>query len=148
MTGTTPSGVQKPLLHVEVRLKNSANCFVRTDLIRDEVSSWLLRKYTAIVVGQEILGYDNLMHAENIESISAVEYTCVDTEEDDPQQVHDLQDVRLDVQAFELIEQDVSMAGVGLEDDENSSDAQLRVTALPSISLDGDWESFVFPSSS
>ncbi|KAK7542455.1 pachytene checkpoint protein 2 [Phyllosticta citribraziliensis] len=144
MMGTTPSRVQKPLLHVEVRLKNSADCFVRTDLIRDEVSSWLLRKYTAIVVGQEILGYENLMHAENIESISAVEYTCVDTEEDDPQQVHDLKDVRLDVQAFELIEQDVSMASLGLEDDENSSDPQLRVTALPSVSLDGDWESLVF----
>ncbi|KAK7554545.1 pachytene checkpoint component Pch2 [Phyllosticta citricarpa] len=144
MTGTKSSGNQKPLLHVEVLLKSSTN-FLRTDLIRDEVCTWLRQKYTAIVIGQEILGYESLVHAENIESISAVEYTCVDAEEDDPQQVHDLRDVRLDVQAFELRERDsVSLANLGLEDDESSSNPQLRVTALPNISLDGCWESLVF----
>ncbi|KAL1393643.1 putative pachytene checkpoint component Pch2 [Phyllosticta capitalensis] len=144
MTRIRSSAAQKPLLHVEVRLKNTEQGFLRTDLIRDEVSIWLRQKYSAIVIGQEITGYEGLMHAENIESVNAVEYTRTDAEENDTQKVCDLEDVQLDVQAYELHGRgDISMADLGLEDDEEKpEDLQLHVTDLPNISLERHWESY------
>lgn len=84
------------------------------------------------------------MHAENIESVNAVEYTRTDAEENDTQKVCDLEDVQLDVQAYELHGRgDISMADLGLEDDEEKpEDLQLHVTDLPNISLERHWESY------
>lgn len=46
----------KPCLHVEVKLKESG-MFVRTDIVREEVSEWLSRQFVSLRIDQQINDY-------------------------------------------------------------------------------------------
>ncbi|KAF2142209.1 uncharacterized protein K452DRAFT_298194 [Aplosporella prunicola CBS 121167] len=129
----------KPCLYVEVRLKKLANEFLRTDLVRDEVSAWLPTAFLNLRINQPITGYESLLHSANIESINVVDF---DGETDVH---HRLEDVQLDVQAYELyFPEDESNDSESADTDGDETAPKLRVTQLPSTSLDGLWKSLVF----
>lgn len=54
---TGPGLKIKPCLHVEVRLKESTATFVRTDIVREEVSDWLSSNFISLKIGQQIEDY-------------------------------------------------------------------------------------------
>lgn len=89
---------------------------------------------------------DNLKHGSIIESINVVDYSGDAT--DTPS--HRLQDVHLDVQAYELHDSsDVPSSSPSRltdddEDDDEQIPTQLRVSHLPSKELVGIWDSLYF----
>ncbi|QDS72830.1 hypothetical protein FKW77_006888 [Venturia effusa] len=146
-TTSTQTGSRiKPMLHVEVRCKDAAGHFVRPDLVREEVYGFLQTNFVNLRIDQEVKDYDNLKHGSIIESINVVDYSG-DTA-DTPS--HRLQDVHLDVQAYELhdssdIPASSSPARPTEEDeDEEQIPDQLRVSHLPSKELVGIWDSLYF----
>ncbi|OCL13152.1 AAA-domain-containing protein [Glonium stellatum] len=122
MTSSASAIALKPSFHVEVRLKTVGGAFVRTDLV------FCL----------------SLPHAYLIESINVVDFSGTEGETS----FHRLQDVQLDVQAYELHEneEDSSLGTHNMHREGDGEDAlpQVRVAALPSKSLNGIWESLVF----
>lgn len=50
--------LQQPVLHVEARVKsNRDGIIVRTDLIRDEITQWLIDNFVVLSLGQEIKSF-------------------------------------------------------------------------------------------
>ncbi|KAE9963921.1 hypothetical protein BLS_008793 [Venturia inaequalis] len=144
-TASTASKI-KPSLHVEVRFKDVTGHFVRPDLVREEVSGWLLNNFVNLRIDQEVKDYDNLKHGSIIESINVVDYSGDAT--DAPS--HRLQDVHLDVQAYELHDSsDVPPSSSPArpsddDEDEDQNPTQLFVSHLPSKDLVGIWDSLHF----
>lgn len=93
--------LQQPVLHVEARVKsNRDGIIVRTDLIRDEITQWLIDNFVVLSLGQEIKSFEGLKepHAQALESILITECTGGDLESG----AYRLQNVQLDVQAYQL----------------------------------------------
>ncbi|KAK4986386.1 hypothetical protein LTR50_005364 [Elasticomyces elasticus] len=132
----------KPILHIEVRLKSSRGVFVRTDLVRREVADWLSTEFLNLSIDQDVNGYDDLEHAHVIDSINVVDAsgTAVDTA------VYKLDQVQLDVQAYELHSDDGSPSRRVIEQwpEQEMDQPQARVTLLPSRALSGAWDSLVY----
>ena len=84
---------------------------------------------------------DSLSHAYLIESINVVDFSGTESETS----FHRLQDVQLDVQAYELHESEEDSLprtrSIHHEGEDEDAIPQVRVTALPSKSLNGVWES-------
>ncbi|TLD39454.1 pachytene checkpoint component Pch2 [Venturia nashicola] len=145
-TTTSTASKIKPSLHVEVRFKDVTGHFVRPDLVREEVSGFLLNNFVNLRIDQEVKDYDNLKHGNIIESINVVDYSGDAT--DAPS--HRLQDVHLDVQAYELHDSshvpNSSSPARQIDDDEDEEQnpTQLRVSHLPSKDLVGIWDSLYF----
>ncbi|TQB74400.1 hypothetical protein MPDQ_004893 [Monascus purpureus] len=138
---------QQPVLHVEVRVKRNDGVIVRTDLIRDEVTQWLIDNFVVLNLGQEINAFDGLKdpHAQALESILVTECTGGNLESG----AYRLQNIELDVQAYQLrglAEQGSSQQTQHLDDHtENGDDVpRAKVLTLPNEELDGLWESLQF----
>lgn len=131
----------KPALHIEVRLKSVGGAFVRTDLVREEVLEWLSKTFIHLKIDSELKNYDALPHAYLIESINVVDFGG----SEGATSYHRLNDVQLDVQAYELREEGEGASAVRThEGDDDDALLHVRVTPLPSKSLNGVWESLVF----
>ncbi|OGM45738.1 cytochrome c1 [Aspergillus bombycis] len=139
---------QQPVLHVEARVKNNADgIIIRTDLIREEVTKWLVANFVVLSLGQEISSFEGLSdsHAQVIDSVVVTECSGEDMETG----AYRLQHVELDVQAYQLrapLEQESSQHTQPLEEsmDSKDEDPKARVLSLPSRELDGLWESLQF----
>ncbi|RDH37170.1 pachytene checkpoint component Pch2 [Aspergillus welwitschiae] len=137
---------QRPILHVEARVKCAGDgIIVRTDLIRDEVTEWLLNNFIVLSIGQMISSFEGLSepHAQALEFILVTECSRGNLESG----AYQLQQVQLDVQVYQLrtrSEQQSSQKSHILEDStvagDNVAIATARVLALPSIDLEGLWE--------
>ncbi|EON64972.1 hypothetical protein W97_04207 [Coniosporium apollinis CBS 100218] len=134
----------KPALHVEVRLKSTIGTFVRTDLVREEVSEWLCTRFVHLKLKQQVTDYEGLSLGNYIESIDVVDFSGDQADTSS----HRLEDVQLDVQAYELhsSSDDGSPRTVvpSVESDEADPSPQIRVTPLPSKSLNGVWNALIF----
>ncbi|KAE8356648.1 cytochrome C1 family-domain-containing protein [Aspergillus coremiiformis] len=139
---------QQPILHIEVRVKdNGDGIIIRTDLIREEVTKWLVDNFVILTLGQEISSFEGLNepHAKAIDSVIVTECPGGDLESG----AYRLQQVELDVQAYQLrapFEQESSQQTQNLEEsmDNKDDDSRARVLSLPSRELDGLWESLQF----
>ncbi|KAF7628347.1 pachytene checkpoint component Pch2 [Aspergillus flavus] len=139
---------QQPILHVEARVKNNRDgIIIRTDLIREEVTKWLIANFVVLSLGQEISSFEGLSdsHAQVIDSVVVTECSGEDMESG----AYRLQQVELDVQAYQLraaFEQESSQQTQPLEEsmDSKDEDSKARVLNLPSRELDGLWESLLF----
>ncbi|KAB8265675.1 cytochrome C1 family-domain-containing protein [Aspergillus pseudonomiae] len=139
---------QQPVLHVEARVKNNGDgIIIRTDLIREEVTKWLVANFVVLSLGQEISSFEGLSdsHAQAIDSVVVTECSGEDMETG----AYRLQQVELDVQAYQLrapLEQEGSQHTLPLEEsmDSKDEDPKARVLSLPSRELDGLWESLQF----
>ncbi|OJJ39879.1 hypothetical protein ASPWEDRAFT_129614 [Aspergillus wentii DTO 134E9] len=139
---------QQPVLHVEARVKtNGDGIIVRTDLIRDEVTQWLIDSFVVLSLGQEIYSFEGLKgsHAQALDSIVVTECSGGNFESG----AYRVQQVELDVQAYQLriqFEPDSSQQTQQLEEpaDNEEDGTKARVLALPSKELDGLWESLQF----
>ncbi|KAJ9645143.1 hypothetical protein H2199_003147 [Coniosporium tulheliwenetii] len=130
----------RPALHVEVRLKSTIGAFVRTDLVREEVSEWLCTRFVHLKLKQQVTDYEGLSLGNHIESIDVVDFSGEQADTSS----HRLEEVQLDVQAYELhgSSDDGSPRTVvpSIESDEADPSPQIRVTSLPSKSLNGVWD--------
>ncbi|KAF2454778.1 P-loop containing nucleoside triphosphate hydrolase protein [Lineolata rhizophorae] len=141
--------LQKPTLNVEVRLRNNASstAFLRTDLIREEVTDWLCKNFLSLKIDQELTGFDSLSHGDVIESIRVVDSSSA---LDSDASIHRLDETHLAVQAYELHDAEDDPAprpakpSVGEENEDEEESPQLRITRLPSKSLNGLWDALVF----
>ncbi|PKX89779.1 putative pachytene checkpoint component Pch2 [Aspergillus novofumigatus IBT 16806] len=137
--------LQQPVLHVEARVKSSSDgIIVRTDLIRGEITQWLIENFVVLSLGQKIKSFEGLKepHAQALESILVTECTDGDLESG----AYRLQNVQLDLQAYQLRTQlDQERSQHNLHEDEledNVDDSgNTKVLILPSTELDGLWES-------
>ncbi|RDK46116.1 pachytene checkpoint component Pch2 [Aspergillus phoenicis ATCC 13157] len=135
---------QRPILHVEARVKCAGDgIIVRTDLIRDEVTEWLLNNFIVLSIGQMISSFEGLSepHAQALQFILVTECSGGNLESG----AYQLQQVQLDVQVYQLrtrSEQQSSQKSHILEDSTVTGDsvATARVLTLPSIDLEGLWE--------
>ncbi|KAF7178446.1 hypothetical protein CNMCM7691_007142 [Aspergillus felis] len=140
--------LQRPVLHVEARVKsNSDGIIVRTDLIRDEITQWLIDNFVVLSLGQEIKSFEGLKepHAQALESILVTECTGGDLESG----AYRLQNVELDVQAYQLrIQLDQERNQHILHEEELADNVEdsgnTKVLILPSTELDGLWESLQY----
>lgn len=57
--------------------------------------------------------------------------------------IYDLKDVLLDVQAYELRDNDTEMLAAEQQNEEEEESPQARVTLLPNKGLDGLWDAYV-----
>ncbi|PWY86915.1 pachytene checkpoint component Pch2 [Aspergillus heteromorphus CBS 117.55] len=142
-----PDVSQLPILHVEALVKSKDGIIVRTDLIRDGVTKWLLDNFVALSIGQEISSFGGLneSYAQDFDSILVIECSGGNLDTG----AYRLQQVELDVQAYQLHtqpEQQSSQHTQSLEGpaDESDNDSRARILVLPSIDLDGLWESLQF----
>ncbi|KAF5866175.1 hypothetical protein ETB97_000709 [Aspergillus alliaceus] len=139
---------QRPILHVEARVKNNGDSIIiRTDLIREEVTKWLVDNFVVLTLGQEISSFEGLSepHAQAIDSVVVTDCSGGDLESG----AYRLQQVNLDVQAYQLrtpFEQESSQHTQPPEDcmENKDDDPRARVLNLPSRELDGLWESLQF----
>ncbi|KAH1909909.1 hypothetical protein KXW29_005365 [Aspergillus fumigatus] len=140
--------LQQPVLHVEARVKsNRDGIIVRTDLIRDEITQWLIDNFVVLSLGQEIKSFEGLKepHAQALESILITECTGGDLESG----AYRLQNVQLDVQAYQLrTHLDQERSHHILHDEELVDNVEdlgtTKVLILPSTELDGLWESLQY----
>ncbi|KAI1906929.1 cytochrome c1 [Ophidiomyces ophidiicola] len=134
-----------PILHVEVRIKEAVgNVIVRTDIVRNEASKWLLDNFAALQVGQEISTFEgfNGEYAQYLETVRVVECTGTQTESG----TYLVCEVSLDVQAYQLHQPGLNVLSqeqdhTGETDDD---EPHIRILPLPSKELDGIWESLFF----
>ncbi|OOF95871.1 hypothetical protein ASPCADRAFT_168612 [Aspergillus carbonarius ITEM 5010] len=138
---------QQPILHVEARVKNSGDgIIVRTDLIRDEVTQWLIENFVVLSLGQTISSFGGLSesHAQSLDSILVAECSGGNLDSG----AYRLQQVQLDVQAYQLrtqSEQQSSQNTQTFDEQEVGDDVpRARTLTLPSKDLDGLWESLEF----
>ncbi|KAF9884643.1 hypothetical protein FE257_001396 [Aspergillus nanangensis] len=129
---------QQPVLHIEARIKSNKDdgIIIRTDLIRDDITKWLVDRFVVLSVGQELTMF---------ESITVTECTGGERESG----VYRLLQVELDVQAYQLregLDQENSQPTQQLEDSTEMGEdpTKGRVLLLPSKELDGLWESLQF----
>ncbi|PYH99922.1 cytochrome c1 [Aspergillus ellipticus CBS 707.79] len=143
-----PEVSQLPTLHVEALVKSSGDgIIVRTDLIRDEVTKWLVDKFVVLSIGQKIFSFGGLdeSHAQALDAILVVECSGGNLDTG----TYRLQQVELDVQAYQLrtkFEQKSSRHSHTPDDsiDNEEDEFNARTLALPSMDLDGLWESLQF----
>ncbi|RHZ65692.1 putative pachytene checkpoint component Pch2 [Aspergillus thermomutatus] len=141
--------LQQPVLHVEARVKsNRDGIIVRTDLIKDEITQWLIENFVVLSLGQEIKSFEGLKepYAQALESILVTECTDGDLESG----AYRLQHVELDVQAYQLrtqLDQESHQHTLHAEDtvDNVEDSGRTKVVILPSTELDGLWESYSDP---
>ncbi|KAL4889961.1 cytochrome C1 family-domain-containing protein [Aspergillus ambiguus] len=139
---------QIPALHVGARIKgNGDGIIVRTDLIRDEITKWLMDRFVILSLGQKILFFDGLKaaYAQAIESIVVTEYIGGDRESG----AYPLPQVEFDVQAYQLrtaCDHERSQPVTQPEDATDGDDdpTRGRVLMLPKRELDGLWESLQY----
>ncbi|OJI86876.1 hypothetical protein ASPTUDRAFT_117184 [Aspergillus tubingensis CBS 134.48] len=135
---------QRPILHIEARVKCASDgMIVRTDLVRDEVTEWLHNNFIVMSVDQFINSFGGLSepHAQALEFILVTECSGGNLESG----AYRLQDVQLDVQVYQLrtkSERQSLQKTSALEDSAEAGGgvATARVLALPSIDLEGLWE--------
>ncbi|KAA8643659.1 putative pachytene checkpoint component Pch2 [Aspergillus tanneri] len=143
-----PDITHQPVLHVEARVKsNGDGIIIRTDLVREEVTKWLVDNFAVLSLGQKISSFEHLHepHAQYIDSILVTECTGGEVESG----AYRLQHVELDVQAYQLhtpFEQESSQNTLHSEEAPDSSEdtPRAQVMTLPSKELDGLWESLQF----
>ncbi|KGQ01115.1 cytochrome c1, heme protein, mitochondrial [Paracoccidioides lutzii Pb01] len=137
----------RPTLHIEARVKNDEDIIIRTDMIRDEVTKWLLETFAVLSLGQEITSFADMDagHAQYLDVIKVME--CVGQQQGSG--AYRLEDVELNVQAYQLRGSDVAddnsqqtYATANGKSDEDGP--QARIISLPSKELDGVWESLLF----
>ncbi|PYH65415.1 putative pachytene checkpoint component Pch2 [Aspergillus vadensis CBS 113365] len=135
---------QRPILHIEARVKCASDgMIVRTDLVRDEVTEWLHNNFIVMSVDQFINSFGGLSepHAQALEFKLVTECSGGNLESG----AYRLQDVQLDVQVYQLrtkSERQSLQKTSALEDSTEAGGgvATARVLALPSIDLEGLWE--------
>ncbi|GLB03619.1 pachytene checkpoint protein 2 [Aspergillus tubingensis] len=135
---------QRPILHIEARVKCASDgMIVRTDLVRDEVTEWLHNNFIVMSVDQFINSFGGLSepHAQALEFILVTECSGGNLDSG----TYRLQDVQLDVQVYQLrtkSERQSLQKTSALEDSTEAGGgvATARVLALPSIDLEGLWE--------
>ncbi|ODM15338.1 hypothetical protein SI65_09279 [Aspergillus cristatus] len=140
--------IQQPVLHIEARVKNTGDgMIVRTDLIRNDITQWLIDNFVVLSLGQEIYSFDGLKepYAQALDSILVTECSGGETESG----AYRLQHVELDVQAYQLrpqFEHESAQQTQQLEEpaDANDDAPKAKILALPSKELDGLWESLQF----
>ncbi|GFF35563.1 hypothetical protein IFM58399_04260 [Aspergillus lentulus] len=140
--------LQLPVLHVEARVKsNREGIIVRTDLIRDEITQWLIDNFVVLSLGQVIKSFEGLKepHARALELILVTECTGGDLESG----AYRLQTVELDVQAYQLrtqLDQERNQHTLHEEEivDNVEDSGKTKVLILPSTELDGLWESLQY----
>ncbi|KGM91543.1 cytochrome c1, heme protein, mitochondrial [Paracoccidioides brasiliensis Pb18] len=139
--------VTRPTLHIEARVKNDEDIIVRTDIIRDEVTKWLLETFAVLSLGQEITSFADMDvgQAHYLDVIKVME--CVGQQQESG--AYRLEEVELNVQAYQLRGSDVAddnsqqtYAAANGKSDEDGP--QARIISLPSKELDGMWESLLF----
>ncbi|GLA61698.1 pachytene checkpoint protein 2 [Aspergillus tubingensis] len=129
---------QRPILHIEARVKCASDgMIVRTDLVRDEVTEWLHNNFIVMSVDQFI----NSFGQESTKTITPRTGGNLDSG------TYRLQDVQLDVQVYQLrtkSERQSLQKTSALEDSTEAGGgvATARVLALPSIDLEGLWETY------
>ncbi|OJD16549.1 hypothetical protein AJ78_03286 [Emergomyces pasteurianus Ep9510] len=139
--------ITKPTLHIEARVRNEGDIIVRTDIVRDEVTKWLLETFAVLSLGQEITSFADLndTHCQYLDMVKVMD--CAGPQQESG--AYRLEDVELDVQAYQLrgpenmddSSQQAYAATNGKPDEEGP---QARVISLPSKDLDGVWESLLF----
>ncbi|KAJ9315596.1 hypothetical protein DTO271D3_4169 [Paecilomyces variotii] len=145
-TSLLTGDISKPILHVEARVKSDGeNVIIRTDVIREEISKWLVENFAVLSLGQELRSFDDLResHAQVLDSIKIIECTGGQLESG----AYRLEDVQLDVQAYQLrgsAEVESSQQTMRVGDNGEDTGPQARVVALPNKELDGIWESLLF----
>ncbi|KAJ9192224.1 hypothetical protein DTO021D3_8840 [Paecilomyces variotii] len=145
-TSLLTGDISKPILHVEARVKSDGeNVIIRTDVIREEISKWLVENFAVLSLGQELRSFDDLResHAQVLDSIKIIECTGGQLESG----AYRLEDVQLDVQAYQLrgsAELESSQQTMRVGDNGEDTGPQARVVALPNKELDGIWESLLF----
>ncbi|EYE93709.1 uncharacterized protein EURHEDRAFT_379053 [Aspergillus ruber CBS 135680] len=140
--------IQQPVLHVEARVKDTGDgMIVRTDLIRNDITQWLIDNFVVLSLGQEIYSFDGLKepYAQVLDSILVTECSGGEIESG----AYRLQHVELDVQAYQLrpqFEHENAQQTQQLEEsaDANDDAPKTKILALPSKELDGLWESLQF----
>ncbi|KAL2215040.1 pachytene checkpoint component Pch2 [Thermoascus aurantiacus ATCC 26904] len=145
---TSAETVQKPILHVEARVKSDGdNVIIRTDIIREEVTRWLIDNFAVLTLGQELRSFDDLKepHAHALDSVKVTECTGGELESG----AYRLENVELDVQAYQLRGQAEPESSSQTQQSESTTDnsedgPRARTIALPNKELDGIWESLLF----
>ncbi|OAX82914.1 hypothetical protein ACJ72_02739 [Emergomyces africanus] len=139
--------VTKPTLHVEARVRNEGNIIVRTDIVRDEVTKWLLETFAVLSLGQEITSFSDLRdtHCQYLDMVKVME--CAGPQQES--RAYRLEEVELDVQAYQLHGSenmdDSSQQAYAVSNEKTDEEGpQARVISLPSKELDGVWESLLF----
>ncbi|EDN06744.1 predicted protein [Histoplasma mississippiense (nom. inval.)] len=142
-TGT----ISKPILHVEARIRNEGNIIVRTDIVRDEVTKWLLETFAVLSLGQEITSFSDLTdtYCQYLDVIKVME--CAGPQQESG--AYRLEDVELDVQAYQLhgsesINDSPQPTYADVNGKRDEEGPQARIISLPSKELDGLWESLLF----
>ncbi|PGH05312.1 hypothetical protein GX51_03033 [Blastomyces parvus] len=139
--------ITRPILHIEARVRNEGSVILRTDIVRDEVTKWLLETFAVLSLGQEITSFSDLndTHCQYLDVVKVVE--CAGPQQESG--AYRLEDVELDVQAYQLrgcestddSSQQAYAAANGKSDEEGP---QARMISLPNKELDGVWESLLF----
>ncbi|PGH10628.1 hypothetical protein AJ79_05342 [Helicocarpus griseus UAMH5409] len=136
----------RPTLHIEARVRNEGDIIVRTDIIRDEVTKWLLENFAVLSLGQEITSFSDMneAHSQYLDVVKVME--CAGQQQESG--AYRLEDVDLDVQAYQLrggSDMDDSSQQAFVANGKTDEEApQARVITLPSKELDGVWESLLF----
>ncbi|KAL2380749.1 hypothetical protein RJZ90_004416 [Blastomyces dermatitidis] len=136
--------ITRPTLHIEARVRNEGNIIVRTDLVRDEVTKWLLETFAVLTLGQEITSFSDLTdtQCQFLDVVKVME--CAGPQQESG--AYRLEDVELDVQAYQLrgceSMDDSSQQAYATANGKSDEDGpQARMISLPSKELDGVWES-------
>ncbi|EQL31144.1 hypothetical protein BDFG_06456 [Blastomyces dermatitidis ATCC 26199] len=139
--------ITRPTLHIEARVRNEGNIIVRTDLVRDEVTKWLLETFAVLTLGQEITSFSDLTdtQCQFLDVVKVME--CAGPQQESG--AYRLEDVELDVQAYQLrgceSMDDSSQQAYATANGKSDEDGpQARMISLPSKELDGVWESLLF----
>ncbi|EEH06411.1 cytochrome c1 [Histoplasma capsulatum G186AR] len=148
--GFPPRGtetISKPILHVEARIRNEGNIIVRTDIVRDEVTKWLLETFAVLSLGQEITSFSDLTdtYCQYLDVVKVME--CAGPQQESG--AYRLEDVELDVQAYQLhgsesINDSPQPTYADVNGKRDEEGPQARIISLPSKELDGLWESLLF----
>ncbi|KAK2879431.1 hypothetical protein FQN49_000891 [Arthroderma sp. PD_2] len=115
---------------------------LRTDIVRDEVTKWLIDNFAILSLGQEINSFDGFSgpHSLYLDSIRVIECSGQQGESE----AFRLDGVNLDVQAYQLRSNEPDTSETqdqGNEKQEEGDSPQARVISLPNKELDGIWES-------
>ncbi|KAK2779198.1 hypothetical protein FQN53_001521 [Emmonsiellopsis sp. PD_33] len=133
----------RPTLQIEARVRNDRDTIVRTDIVRDEVTKWLLENFAVLSLGQEITSFtdfnDSHSHSQYLDLVKVIE--CAGQQQESG--AYRLEDVDLDVQAYQLrgSDGDDSQPAESTNGRSDEERGQARIVCLPSKELDGVWES-------
>ncbi|QSL64076.1 hypothetical protein MERGE_000231 [Pneumocystis wakefieldiae] len=127
--------IHKPLLHIECSLKEKSTC--RFDTASHHVRRFLLENFSSLTLNTEFRNFeDEPLLMKHIEQIRVVEVSGSNKE------ILYLDEVDLDVHIYQL---NNSLPFINNFDDQDLEDGPMAiVTELPSLSLEGLWDSLVF----